>query len=354
MVFAHLGQVFPTEHGTAARIGGFEPLADPPEVWWEPVIRLLDTLHLGPGALGVLLFFLVSGFVIPFSLDRPGLRNFVVRRVFRLYPTLWVCLGLTTLVLAVQAWTSDAAAPPGGGTFIDNALLLAPYLRSPWIEPVLWSLAVEEMFYLVAALLAWRGLLGRPGAIVAVAVGMIGVAGLTTTAAPGSPLFWLGFNATCVTFILVGVVLNHCYRGRWSQTQSWVTGGLVLGAFYLAMAVGPMSPQAGTYVPTSVLAAVVFLGLFLARDRIPYSVALDRLSSISYPLYLIHGVNGYVVMRAVVGATGNYYVAFAITLAASLLMAVVVHALVEVPTTELGRRLSAARHRDPAEVAGLR
>lgn len=57
---------------------------------------ILDFIEPGPGTLlfkiatfmgsfGIALFFLISGFVIPFSL-KFGSVNFIVRRIFRLYP----------------------------------------------------------------------------------------------------------------------------------------------------------------------------------------------------------------------------------------------------------------------------
>lgn len=47
------------------------------------------------GRFGVVLFFLISGFIIPNSL-KPGssLSRFFISRVFRLYPVYWVVLGV--------------------------------------------------------------------------------------------------------------------------------------------------------------------------------------------------------------------------------------------------------------------
>ncbi len=46
------------------------------------------------GAFGVTLFFLVSGFIIPVSIEKAGLKRFWIARVFRLYPLYWLSLGL--------------------------------------------------------------------------------------------------------------------------------------------------------------------------------------------------------------------------------------------------------------------
>ena len=58
---------------------------------------VLDAVNLG--RFGVVLFFLISGFVIPFSFrgDQP-IRNFAISRTFRLLPALWLSVALLLLV----------------------------------------------------------------------------------------------------------------------------------------------------------------------------------------------------------------------------------------------------------------
>jgi len=63
------------------------------------------------GGIGVSLFFLVSGFVIPSSLKSgnsrlPELRQFVVRRFFRLYPVYWLSIILAVLI-KFWIWNRD-------------------------------------------------------------------------------------------------------------------------------------------------------------------------------------------------------------------------------------------------------
>src|ERR1700733_11044068 len=55
--------------------------------------RVLPTLHawiyrvFDPGLYGVLVFFLISGYIVPASMERKGsLRTFWVSRLFRLFP----------------------------------------------------------------------------------------------------------------------------------------------------------------------------------------------------------------------------------------------------------------------------
>jgi len=119
----------------------------PDEPW------LFDRLNWGD--LGVRLFFVLSGFLITGILlggitgresDRPErmvfLRNFYARRFLRIVPVYYFVL-LVLIVNRAQP-TEDL---PWLATFTTNIYI---WLRLDWIDyPHLWTLAVEEQFYLV-------------------------------------------------------------------------------------------------------------------------------------------------------------------------------------------------------------
>jgi peptidoglycan/LPS O-acetylase OafA/YrhL len=88
------------------------------------------------GNAGVVLFFLISGYIIPMSLDRP---HFWRRRILRLYPLYWIVI----LVQAqgVPVWNVLA-----------NLTMVPIYFNIPLITTVGWSLAVELTFYVLMSL----------------------------------------------------------------------------------------------------------------------------------------------------------------------------------------------------------
>ena len=108
------------------------------------------------GQVAVLLFFLLSGFVIHYSaLRRGGLqaRDYFVRRFRRIYPVFAIALALSYVSACVKA---GAFVPPELGALGLNLLQLQGLDRDPgqWVdcymgnEP-LWSLSYEWWFYVL-------------------------------------------------------------------------------------------------------------------------------------------------------------------------------------------------------------
>jgi len=114
------------------------------------------------GASGVLLFFVLSGFIIHFvhagDLDRPErLPRYLFRRAMRLYPIYWVVLGLVAGFAIISGIGADGLPREMG--VILKTILLAPQDKSVVggtgapVVIVAWSLQYEIMFYIGFGLL---------------------------------------------------------------------------------------------------------------------------------------------------------------------------------------------------------
>lgn len=114
-----------------------------------------------PGGYGVTLFFFISGFIITRLLigeaerESPrAISRFYLRRFFRLVPALVVFVVVCNIALAARGWSLPAADTAAALFYYANYWQLlhgwtppAPESpSSPYV--VLWSLAVEEHFYL--------------------------------------------------------------------------------------------------------------------------------------------------------------------------------------------------------------
>jgi peptidoglycan/LPS O-acetylase OafA/YrhL len=101
---------------------------------------------IGLGEVGVCIFFMISGFIIPFSLYRyqvNPIKNFVAHRFFRLYPAYWLSI---PLAIAFVPWHGgwDVTWP----LTLANITMFQGFLGIGDIMVPYWTLYLELAFYL--------------------------------------------------------------------------------------------------------------------------------------------------------------------------------------------------------------
>ncbi len=95
------------------------------------------------GKVGVVTFFAISGFVVPFSFkDETGGSGFILSRFFRLYPAYWLSLLLAVLILPTVS-AAKLTAPQ----IFANVTMLQEAVHSADVLSVYWTLFVELLFY---------------------------------------------------------------------------------------------------------------------------------------------------------------------------------------------------------------
>jgi peptidoglycan/LPS O-acetylase OafA/YrhL len=113
------------------------------------------------GSLGVELFFIVSGFVIFWTLNRIEKPfDFIVSRFSRLYPVYWAALIITFISVLIFE------LPGRDVSFFDaflNGLMFHEYLWIPHVDGVYWTLTVELTFYFWMFVLFLTKMLERVG-----------------------------------------------------------------------------------------------------------------------------------------------------------------------------------------------
>jgi peptidoglycan/LPS O-acetylase OafA/YrhL len=323
------------------------------------------------GWMGVDLFFVLSGYLIGGQLLRPlargespSLRDFYLKRAFRILPAFWVVLAIYLL------WPGFREAP-GMEPWWKFALFVVnldiDYASNAAFSHA-WSLCVEEHFYLLFPALALL-LARKPSATkfwIACIVVLLGGIALRTGA-------WLHFDAlqpqrawfvediyyptwNRLDGLLMGVMLAtwQAYRpDSWARMAKHANVAALLGVAVLALAfwlfrerTGLLGNSIGWPVLSLALALLVFAGAqphgLLGKRALPGAAWI---AAISFSLYLVHKpMYGVVQSRLGEWLEGRGIVAYAVYGVASLLAAALLYYAVEKPFLRLrGRVLSRDR-----------
>ena len=307
-----------------------------------PWVRWFDFPGL-KGPFGVAVFFLISGFVIPFSLGKAGPARFLLMRWFRIYPTYFTAFAVSMLVLAINAHYWQLPFTHSLAALVSNALLVNNLAGIDSVDPINWTLSIEIKFYLVAA--AGGGLLfGQRFRYLAVfAAGLLAATALVARMAqPPAFLSALALEWNYLIFMLIGVGFYQHIKGMISLPALGARSAYLMAVFSLNWWLGPqraMFPVINVYY---YYAFAAFALCYLARAHFRPVRLLDFFADISYPLYVTHSLIGFVLLKNLVHAGLPFQFAVAATLAVAVALAYALHRSVELRSNALGKRLAAA------------
>ena len=358
VVCSHLLGVFWAMPDVVANTTFSPPLAGPV----PGAFALVSQPWLNFGPLGVALFFLISGLVIPISLDKHSRTSFVLARLLRVYPTYVAALLLEVVVLLVAAHAWGRPFGYSAAAIVSNALLIYDLIGRPSIDLVNWTLSVELKFYLLVVLLAPFIRRGNAMALFAAAAAIFGANALIAAgvvghidAPPSSPSYTFSSHSLCLIYMLIGTLFNFHLRGRIGTPALLASIAVLSGLFAATWQVSVWRDQYPFVTVNYAYAVVVFGALYAGRRWVPRNRVLDALAAISFPLYLIHSLLGYSMLKALMIGVGlGYYPALLLTLLVVLGTATAIHYVVERPTIRAGRRLapSAGRASPAPDAAG--
>jgi peptidoglycan/LPS O-acetylase OafA/YrhL len=278
------------------------------------------------GDFGVFLFFMLSGYVIFMTLDRTrSADEFVVARFARLYPTYWVALLATFVVVRMFHLPGQEV---GFGALLVNLSMVQSLCGFPHVDGAYWSLQEEILFY-VAMLALWRvGLLKNALRTLSVWLAIAVAVELGTWWLPEQIGGKLGAVQTFASlrFLHLFVIGMAIYRQQREpgNDPGWLL--LVIACWFWHAILDSASGGA--------LVAAFSIVIYLATTgHLPWLAArpLAYLGLISYPLYLIHQNVGYVIIRELNGAGWNANASLLAATATALGLAAILSRYVERP-----------------------
>ena len=311
---------------------------------------------LNAGGIGVTIFFLISGFVIPSSLrtDRPRreeLRVFVIRRFFRLYPAFWFSV---PFALAAIWWAFGK--PVSLELIVANLTMAGRPLGFQLIQLPYWTLFVELVFYLLCAVLFAVGLLRSSVMLLAMAAffAAIYLSGYVPgVLGPWNEGLWQDAFPAQLSIMFCGALLRRWQDGQLPEAIKLGTFGMLSLWLVYPLAIGLtfVDGHLGFVFSNIEVSKAIGIALFLllAFALKPRFRPLVALGQASYSLYLFHSIVAFamlwLVQQAGFGWLGGWHTGLYVLVGTlvSLPLAFAVHAFVERPAIALGRNLSRAR-----------
>ncbi|MCW2289863.1 peptidoglycan/LPS O-acetylase OafA/YrhL [Leucobacter luti] len=324
-----------------------------------PITKLFDE-----GYLGVTFFFVLSGFVLTWSM-RPGVSTstFYWRRFARIWPA-----HMVALLFAIPVFYTFAAIPEGSflkpfdlGVLLLSVVVLQGWWANPAIlfsgNPAAWTLTVEALFY---ALHPWISRLLTPlakrGALL-LALAAIAWAFAFRLGVVLWPESWLALVPMPITRVpefLLGMALAWAMRSGWRPTLHPLLGISALGVVVIGIVLAPLSPTlmrfavfGNEFFTVAVGLAIVALAAHALRGRASLFEAKwqVKLGEWSFAFYLIHATVIYLALR-IIGyqeASWRNLAWFAVVLAIDIVLAWALHSWVERPVERRMRRWKDAR-----------
>jgi peptidoglycan/LPS O-acetylase OafA/YrhL len=278
------------------------------------------------GWIGVDIFFVISGFIIPFSLWKAAFifkehwRSFLFKRLIRIEPTYILSIIFTIVFgLTVNYFYSRQIYVFSFGQIAAHFLYLNAFLGYEWVNPVYWTLAIEFQYYILICFL-YPVLFSRTGRL------------------------WLILGSICMACLVKDSAFIFSFGGLF-----------LIGIFIFLYYIKSIDLRFFIFaILCSVLFAVTFLGyvaaiaglatgLLIIYVRIPKYSWVTYVGMISYSLYLFH----YPIVEKIVRLgkhVGNSTIdqIFVVTIATliSIIVARFFFVIIERPTMKLSHQIS--------------
>ncbi len=318
----------------------------------------LEVFQPAPAALGVTIFFFISGYLITSLMRKEfqdsgtvSIRNFYIRRTLRIVPPLWLTFAFCLLMIALGILEAKVSLYP----VLLQLFFFANYAHLWSLEEggipgiSMWSLAVEEHFYLLFPLIFtfFLSKLTLRNAAIICALACVAVLAVRFYTYFGYPeynariYFW---SHTRFDAILAGCCLalwNNPIMDKRPWRPSHLAFGLACVALALTVVFRDVEFRATIRYSIHCIIFYVMFAYILAGHNWTRSLlnnpVMQQIGLYSYTIYLIH-VPMLIIVDQNFGWMPHWILSLS-TIVATIAFAALMHAFVEKPIAALRKRM---------------
>lgn len=280
------------------------------------------------GQYGVHLFFMISGFVIFWTVSHSKRAlDFFWSRFSRLYPVYWASVLLTFTIVSIAGL---AGREVGLTAFIVNLTMLHQYFLVPNVDGVYWTLTLELAFYFWMLIFMRFKLLKHIEIILLLWVVAAGLASYRKLGLDVPLLLNRIFILEYIELFAIGICL---YKIKISAQQ--LTTYTIL--FFSVLSLFSKYPS-GLAFGLILVAGLLYFASTGRAKFLSFSPFV-HLGTVSYSLYLTHQNIGYVLLNYLKSVSISPFASISITIAVAMLVATLLTRFVERPSLRKLREL---------------
>ena len=285
------------------------------------------------GTIGVGLFFIISGFVISFSISKRNSIDFLINRILRIYPVLIFVILLDIVFLYIYnnfILANNSYNPDWMNMLYNMSLILRVLNNSEFVDPVLWTLEVELFFYVIISVLGSKNIcqikyiLFFYMCIFLLTVFLYEIKFSEKNVLNNIMLF-IKNSLPHISMMFLGVFFYNLYKKNFKIIQIFPIL-LIIVAQYIV--IYSMDENFIVYISSYIIALLIWCIAYYYQNNLKYNTLLNFFANISYSLYLSHQVIGYIFITVLLTYLNEYYSSI-ITFFISLFVAYIVYIISE-------------------------
>ncbi len=285
------------------------------------------------GLSGVIVFFMVSGYIITYVIQVDQPIEFLIKRFFRIYPLYIVAILLEILLGIYYGYIKGIEF----SVIVPRLLLIGDFTNTALgLEGVEWTLRVELIFYILMFFLSYFKIITpERHKFLPILLFIISIGLYKATPFPNNDFFTKGYLTLYAPFLFVGVMF-YLYEIK-KVSLSWLIFFIMLVLFqYFKLMAKINAFWINTHAVT--LGILVFIVAWGLRYHLKETRLILILSNLTYAVYLFHGW--------LLDVFKNYFLFFQLkhaTLFALIVLFIfcyLCNQFIEKPCVKIGRKVS--------------
>lgn len=242
------------------------------------VSMLLPLIH--GGGVGVVIFFLISGYIITLVLQTEKSIEFIIKRIFRIYP-LYIAAVLIQYALSYFDGQSINYL-----NLLLQLTLMGDFFGTPYaLGGVEWTLRVEMLFYVYMAILNSLNLFKKYEKVLPYIYILTVFLCAYLSPIPSADIWSKGYLTIYGPFLLLGSVIYLHEKKTIGLTLLFIFSAIVFYQYFNQIATYQTSWIASHF---ALLAFIIFFACWLFRKYFVLTTWTFVLSDLTYAVYLFH------------------------------------------------------------------